>query len=59
MNIFEFVLITVCDCVRCAECGVLLSGCPAFEFMQCAAVCYSPAVCMFSNKFEIYLYEFV
>ena len=44
-------LITVCDCVRCAVCGVrcAVCGCPAFEFMQCAAertaVSGSAAVC--------------
>jgi hypothetical protein len=34
-------LITVCDCVRCAVCGVRCAVCgrPAFKFMQCAAVC--------------------
>jgi hypothetical protein len=89
-------LIAVCDCVRCAACGV---RCVAFEFMQCAAVCgrthscvrqcgsvhgslrgsvrlsgsargsvrlssgpavcSSPAVSIFPNKFKTYSYKFV
>ena len=88
-------LCAVCG-VRCAVCGMCaVCGCPAFEFMQCAAVCGrahgcvwqcgsvrgsvrlsgsargsvrlssgaavcgSPAVCIFSNKFKTYSYKFV
>jgi hypothetical protein len=45
---------SVCGSVR-----LLGSARSSVQLSSGVAVCHSPAVCMFSNKFETYLYKFV
>ena len=60
--------ISVCGSMRgsvwlpgsaCGSVRLLGSARSSVQLSSGVAVCHSPAVCMFSNKFETYLYKFV